>query len=202
MCAEGSLEISPPRPHIKKCITSGANAPANLPTRARWRADRRMRLIPATKREVDMTQVSLIRVAADPAEELARLTAAAERGDGDAACELGDRYREGRGGVRHSPKNAFRWYARSALAGDPQGQNNLGACFEHGLGCAQSYTRAIGWYRKASAQGEAYASSNLGYCYLRGHGVPADRGAATAWFEKALEQGDERAAEMVEELKS
>ncbi|MBL8199761.1 MAG: sel1 repeat family protein [Chromatiales bacterium] len=134
------------------------------------------------------------------AERIATLSAAAERGDGEAACELGDIYREGTGGVRYSPKAAFRWYARSALTGHPRGQNNVGACYEHGIGCGQSYAKAVSWYRKAAAQKLAYASSNLGYCYLYGHGVPADRAAAFAWFEKALEQGDERAAEMVKEL--
>jgi hypothetical protein len=129
-----------------------------------------------------------------------RLQQAAERGDGDAACRLGDMYREGLGGLRFSPKQTYRWYAQSALAGDANGQNNLGACYEHGLGCTQSYVKAVKWYRLAAAQGLAYASSNLGYCYWRGHGVGMDLSAALAWFERALEQGDDRAKEMVERL--
>jgi TPR repeat protein len=131
-----------------------------------------------------------------------RLQQAAERGDGDAACRLGDMYREGLGGLRFSPKQTYRWYAQSALAGDANGQNNLGACYEHGLGCTQSYVKAVKWYRLAAAQGLAYASSNLGYCYWRGHGVGMDLSAALAWFERALEQGDDRAKEMVEKLGS
>ncbi len=136
----------------------------------------------------------------EQAREFARLLGAAERGDGAAACRLGDMCREGLGGLRFSPKQTYRWYAKSALAGDPNGQNNLGACYEHGLGCTQSYPKAVKWYRLAAAQGLAYASSNLGYCHLRGHGVPADKATALAWFQKALAQGDERAEEMVERL--
>jgi len=147
-----------------------------------------------------MTQDVVSRLTDEQAAAVARLSSAAERGDGDAACQLGDRYREATGGVRYSPKAAFRWYARSALTGYPQGQNNVGACFEHGIGCAQSYAKAVTWYRKAAAQKLAYASSNLGYLYLKGQGVPADKAVAVGWFEKALEQGDERAAEMVKEL--
>ena len=128
------------------------------------------------------------------------LVAAANRGDGAAACRLGDMCREGLGGLRFSPKETYRWYARSALAGYPNGQNNLGACYEHGLGCTQSYAKAVKWYRLAAAQGLAYASSNLGYCYWRGHGVGMDLGAALAWFERALEQGDDRAKAMVDKL--
>lgn len=133
-------------------------------------------------------------------EDFAQLLSAAERGDGAAAFELGDRYREGRSGVRYSPKNTFVWYARSALAAYPLGQNNVGVCFEHGIGCVQSYTRAINWYRRSAAQGLGRGSWNLGACYLYGHGVPADRAVATAWFEKALEQGDELAADMLKKL--
>ena len=124
------------------------------------------------------------------------------RGDGAAACTLGDMYREGLGGLRYSPKQAYRWYAKSALTGDANGQNNLGACCEHGLGCAQSYAKAAKWYRLAAAQGLAYASSNLGYLYLRGHGVPADKSTALGWFEQALAQGDERAEQEIERLKA
>ena len=78
----------------------------------------------------------------------------------------------------------------SALAGDPNGQNNVGACYQHEIGCGQSYVKAISWYRKSAAQELGIASSNIGYCYLHGHGVPVDRAAAFSWFEKALEQGD------------
>ena len=117
---------------------------------------------------------------AEQALAFARLVEAAERGDGAAACELGDRYRVGAGGLRYSPQQTFRWYSRSALAGDANGQCNLGACYEHGLGCAQSYVKAVKWYRLSAAQWLGTASMNLGYCHLRGHGVPVgqDGGAA------------------------
>ena len=137
---------------------------------------------------------------AGQAETFARLVAAAERGDGDAACRLGDMYREGVGGPRYSPKQAFRWYAHSAMAGDATGRNNLGACFEHALGCEQSYARAVKWYRLSSAQRLGTASMNLGYCYLRGHGVPVDKLEALRLFRLAVEQGEPKAARELERL--
>ncbi len=130
----------------------------------------------------------------------ARLTEAAERGDGDAACRLGDMYREGLGGLRYSPRQTYHWYARSAMAGDANGQNNLGACYEHGLGCTQSYAKAVKWYRLSVAQGLGTASMNLGYCYLRGHGVPADKQEALRLFREAVERGEDKAAQEVERL--
>jgi TPR repeat protein len=147
-----------------------------------------------------MTRELLFLMTAAQAQGFADRMRAAESGDGAAACELGDLYRVGAGGLRHSPAQTFRWYARSALAGDANGQNNLGACYEHGIGCKQGYRNAVSWYRKAAAQQLAYASSNLGYCYLHGHGVRADKTLALTWFERALEQGDKRAADMVKQL--
>jgi len=133
-------------------------------------------------------------------ETFAGLLGAAERGDGAAACRLGDMYREGLGGLRYSPKETYRWYGKSALAGDANGQNNLGACYEHGLGCAQSYPRAAKWYRLSAAQGLGTAAMNLGYCHLRGHGVPRDPVESLRLFREAVERGEGRAAQEVERL--
>ena len=142
----------------------------------------------------------LFMMTAEQAETFARLLGAAERGDGSAACQLGDMYREGFGGLRYSPKEARRWYAKSALTGDANGQCNLGACYEHGLGCTQSYVKAVKWYRLSDAQGHGTASMNLGYCFLSGHGVPADRGEALRLFRLAVVRGEPRAGEELEQL--
>jgi TPR repeat protein len=148
----------------------------------------RMRLFQATKREGNMRERTyLFLMNMEQAAAFARLTEAASRGDGDAACQLGDMYHEGAGGLRYSPKETQRWYARSAMTGYSNGQNNLGACYEHGLGCAQSYAKAVKWYRLAAAQLLGTASMNLGYCHLRGHGVPADKGEALRLFRMAVE---------------
>jgi hypothetical protein len=160
-----------------------------------------MRRVHATKREVDMSERKLLfLMTAAQIEDFARLVEAANRGDGAAACRLGDMHREGLGGVRYSPKATYRWYAKSALAGDANGQNNLGACYEHGLGCAQSYPRAAKWYRLSAAQGLGTAAMNLGYCYLRGHGVPRDSVEALRLFREAVERGEKRAMQEVERL--
>ena len=137
---------------------------------------------------------------AEQAKAFAELVQAANGGDGHAACQLGDMCREGLGGLRFSPKAAHRWYAQSAMAGDANGQNNLGACYEHGLGCAQSYPKAVKWYRLSAARKLGTASMNLGYCYLRGHGVPADKVQALRLFRVAVEQGEPKAADELERL--
>jgi hypothetical protein len=137
---------------------------------------------------------------AEQALAFAGLVEAAERGDGVAACRLGDMYRVGEGGLRYSSKQTFRWYSRSALAGDANGQCNLGACYEHGLGCTQSYLKAVKWYRLSAAQWLGTASMNFGYCTLRGHGVPANKTEALRLFRLAVAQGEAKAVPEVERL--
>jgi TPR repeat protein len=159
-----------------------------------------MRRIHATKREVTMNRELLFLLNARQAQAFARLVEAANAGDGAAACRLGDMYREGTGGLRYSPKQTHHWYAKSALMGDANGQNNLGACYEHGIGCAQSYPKAVKWYRLAAAQDLGTANMNLGYCYLNGHGAPADKVEALRLFRLAVEQGEEKAVKEVERL--
>jgi TPR repeat protein len=186
-------------------IKNGAFALANLPGSARWIANPAdAAQVGATKEQIMTNETGgrklLFLMSREQAEIFARLLGAAERGDGAAACQLGDMYREGRCGLRYSPKETYRWYARSALAGDANGQNNLGACYEHALGCVQSYVRAVKWCRLAEAQGLGTAAMNLGYCYLRGHGVPADKGEALRLFRLAVERGEDRAAQEVERL--
>jgi hypothetical protein len=119
-----------------------------------------------------------------------------------AACRLGDMYREGLGGLRHSPKQTFRWYSRSAMAGDTERAEQPGRLLRARAGCAQSYPKAVKWYRLAAAQNLGTASMNLGYCHLRGHGVPADKGEALRLFRLAVEQGEEKAQQEVEQLES
>jgi hypothetical protein len=159
-----------------------------------------MRLVPATKREMMMRKPMMTNVTPKQAFPVAHLVADADAGDGAAACILGDMYREGLGGLRYSPKETFRWYAKSALTGDAEGQNNLGACYEHGLGCKQSYAQAVKWYRVSAAQRMGTASMNLGCCYASGHGVPADREKAIELFRIAVAQGEDKGREELERL--
>jgi TPR repeat protein len=129
--------------------------------------------------------------------DIAQLLEAAERGDRDAAWQLGDLYREA-AGLKYSPRAAFRWYAQSALAGSPTGQNNVGAAFENGLGCEQSYAKAAKWYRLAAMQGLGVAMSNLAFLYLYGYGMKADKVEALRWFKLGAESGCTKSQRMLD----
>lgn len=67
------------------------------------------------------------------AEELAALRDRAERGDAQAQCALGERYRYGRG-VDRDAALAFAWFQKAALQGYADGQSKLGAMYFAGRG--------------------------------------------------------------------
>jgi uncharacterized protein len=130
--------------------------------------------------------------------DLAQLMKAASHGDRDAAWKLGDLYREASHGVKFSPKSAFRWYAQSALAGSPTGQNNVGAAYENGFGCQQSYAKAAKWYGLAAAQGLNVAMANLAFLYLHGYGTKPDKAEALRWFKRGAAAGCKKSKRMIE----
>jgi hypothetical protein len=134
--------------------------------------------------------------------ELAQLFDEARKGNRDAAWQLGDLYREASHGVKFSPRQAFRWYAESALGGSATGQNNVGAAFENGLGCRQSYGKAAKWYRLAAQQGLSTAMANLAFLYLYGYGTKPDKAEALEWFKKGAEAGCRKSRRMVDALLS
>lgn len=107
------------------------------------------------------------------AEELAALRDRAERGDAQAQCALGERYRYGRG-VDRDAALAFAWFQKAALQGYADGQSKLGAMYFAGRGVARNEGQFIFWTRKAAEQGHALAQGNLGWAYEEGRGVGRD----------------------------
>jgi len=118
---------------------------------------------------------------------LPELQQKAEQGDGAAACNLGDTYREGES-TSQDLNLALRWYRRGAELGDANAQNNLGSMFLNGLTCERDPVQAIYWYRKSAEQGNAEAQYNLAKRYLHGDGVNQNYAEARMWFQKAVVQ--------------
>jgi TPR repeat protein len=108
--------------------------------------------------------------------DLAKLFDEARGGNRDAAWQLGDLYREAAHGM----------------------QNNVGAAFENGLGCKQSYAKAAKWYRIAAEQGLNVAMSNLAFLYLNGYGTKPDKAEALEWFKRGAAAGCRKSKKMVE----
>ena len=89
---------------------------------------------------------------------------------------------------------------RNAEQGDADAQNDLGICYENGVGVPQNYTEAVKWYRKSAEQGNATAQNNLGLCYENGVGVTKDLNKAIEWYRKAALQGSEDAKRKLNDL--
>ena len=70
---------------------------------------------------------------------------AAEAGDSDAQCSLGDIYLEGAAGIEPNPKAMLQWYGSAANLNHPKAQYMLGKLLAEGKLVAQSDEAAFQW---------------------------------------------------------
>lgn len=117
------------------------------------------------------------------------LMAAANKGDANAQCTMGDVCRTGDKYTTQDLSEALRWYRLAADQGDPNAQNNLGAMYHNGMGAPIDIAEAAKWYRPAAEQGLAIAQYNVGLLCLWGTGIPQDELQAADWLHKAASQG-------------
>jgi len=131
------------------------------------------------------------------AEMLAKLAAAAGRGDAQAQFHLGQCYHTGAGGVAPDPAIALEWYRRAAAAGHARASLVLGTLHHQGLlGLPVGLAEAHRWYEAAAAS-EPTAAFNAGLLCRQGgwEGAPTAAGsdagdaAAARWFRVAAEHG-------------
>src|SRR4029453_3489697 len=109
---------------------------------------------------------------------------AAEQGNVEAMFRLARLVSEGAQGVKKNLELAAKLYESAARQGHTEAQNQLGYCYQHGLGLKQSDANAVEWYKKAAAAGLAVAQNNLGLMYLNGQGVARDYAKAFTLFER------------------
>jgi len=83
------------------------------------------------------------------------------------------------------------WYARAAVQGEADAQNNLGAMFDAGEGIREDNAEAVKWYRLSAAQGNPIAQNNLGAMYYAGEGAEPDKVQAYKWFYIAEKLGSD-----------
>jgi TPR repeat protein len=92
---------------------------------------------------------------------------------GDAACmsELAEWHRTGACGLAKNEEEALRLYRLSAEQGDPQGQVNLGVCYEYGrCGLAKNEEEALRLYRLSAEQGDPRGKAGLRFHNSRNSG--------------------------------
>ena len=94
-------------------------------------------------------------------------------------------------GVAPDDNLAVQWYAKSAKAGDQQGQMHLATMYRDGRGVARNFKEAERWFSMAADQGSAWAQMSLGLLYTHGgDGLPQDYARAVDLFRKAADQND------------
>ena len=96
----------------------------------------------------------------------------------------------GKNGFPQDYVEAAKWFRMAAEQGHATAQNQLGYCYECGVGVSQDYQEAVKWYRKSADQGDEAAQYNFGACYAKGLGVQQDYEEAGKWITKSAEQGD------------
>jgi TPR repeat protein len=121
----------------------------------------------------------------------------ATAGNADAAFNLGQAYRLGRG-VPVDLAQAKNWLEKAARAGHIDAQTTLGLLlFDSGARDA-----AIVWLKKAAEQGEPRAMLVYGTALFNGDGVPRDPVMAYAYVSRAAAQGLEPAKSTLSDMDS
>ena len=82
---------------------------------------------------------------------------------------------------------------QSAKLGDANAQNNIGVCYEYGIGVKKNQYKAFDWYLKSAKQGVANAQNAVGAHYYKGEGVNTNYRKAKRWYLKSAKQGDANA---------
>lgn len=119
----------------------------------------------------------------------------AEKGDADAAFNLGQAYRLGRG-VKTDLAAAQSWLEKAASAGHLDAQTTLGLLlFDSG-----SRDAALQWLKKAAERGEPRAMLVYGTALFNGDGVERDPVLAYAYVSRSAAQGLEPAKSTLQDL--
>ena len=119
----------------------------------------------------------------------------AEKGDADAAFNLGQAYRLGRG-VAVDLALAQKWLQKAASAGHLDAETTLGLLlFDSG-----SRDQAMQWLKKAAERGEPRAMLVYGTALFNGDGVPRDQMMAYAYVSRSAAQGLEPARTTLQQM--
>jgi len=129
--------------------------------------------MPSSKRSLEHASI----------EELISL---AEKGNIEAQFILGDNYFNGTKVLKNETE-AYKWWFKAALQGEPASQGNIGTMLFDGTGVERDVPGALLWWRKAALQNNWIAQYNLGCAYEKGEGGVPNLTEAHKWYlESAL----------------
>jgi len=84
---------------------------------------------------------------------------------------------------------AVKMYAKAMTKGIPLAYNDMGYCYNYGLGVETDTNKGLEHYQKAAELGCGLAWYNIGNCYEYGKGVPIDPKKSVIWYVNAANYG-------------
>lgn len=124
------------------------------------------------------------------AEAMAWWTAAAEKGDVEAARRLGVEYMDGkRGVVERDFGKARHYHLQAAMGGEPRSMLDLGTIHENGYGVPESLEEAARWYLWRAKYGLGTAQYNIALMLETGEGGRQDLVEAYMWQALGAQDG-------------
>jgi len=124
-------------------------------------------------------------------EMLKRIKEKGENGNARAMYHLGAMYKFGQNGLEKDSKEAYKWYIKSADAGDVMGKGAVGECLLYGWGVEKNQTEGLIMMAVAAAEGSDAACHFLGGVYFKGYfGCKVNYASAKHWLEKAVAEGE------------
>ncbi|QZT39004.1 sel1 repeat family protein [Halosquirtibacter xylanolyticus] len=114
---------------------------------------------------------------------------AAALGLGDAMCNVGKLYREGKGGVQKNLKKTYAYYKMGSETGHHLSIYSLARCYYLGEGVSQDYKEAYRLYKEASEFNIQTALFKIGTLTYKGRGVAQDKEKGLEIIKEVYEQG-------------
>ena len=89
-------------------------------------------------------------------------------------------------GTEKNETEAFKWFEKSAKAGNKYAQFSLGNMYYYGSGVEQNYDKAFNWYKASASQEQPYAQYAVAQMYADGKAVTKDDAEAKNYYSQAL----------------
>lgn len=137
----------------------------------------------AQQKDIPLTGLEKFNLSVDDVE---KMTALANGGDGDAAFKLANYFRF----IRSDNANSVKWTKKAAELGNVVAQYNY-AFILSDMPDAKSKKTAVFWYRRAADSGHVMATMCLAEAYAEGVGCGRNYRQSRIWYEKAALLGEE-----------
>ena len=86
-------------------------------------------------------------------------------------------------------KESFKWYLKSAEAGDIEGMRSVAFYYDQGIGVEEDSLQAFKWYHKAADQGDLESQYKVATFYDLGEYVRLNHNIAFHYYEMAAKRG-------------